>query len=171
MNSASRAAFKQIMLEILEESSEYSYLVEDTDSYKTILNYFLEYIYDYDPLMLDYPEDYGFDPEFLEYIKAEYSKYCAVRDPEEDAKWTALQNAEVVLTVQMSDGEVREYNSVNGEETFLNDFCEDIRDIVGDEFSSQEIDDMAKEIYYEGLSQGTISEDEIYELASQYVAG
>jgi len=173
MDSATRKEYKKIMYDYLKTQAmpDYYCPTEPTDSYRTILDQFLEYIYDYDPLMLEYPEDYPFDADFFDYIKAEYTKYCFIRNPQEDAKYTAKWNAEVILTVSMSDGDIREYDSATGEEDFLYDFCEDIRDIVGEDFASEEIDDVAKEIYFYGLSKGKLSENQIYSLAEQYLFG
>lgn len=169
MTSGLRQIYKKFMCSYLGNDMPW---IDLSDSYKTVLEGFCEYIYDYDPLMLEYPEDYGFPEGFYEYIQVEYAKYCSIRDPKEDAKVTAKQNATIILTVKMSDGDVKEYDDVSGQEDFMYDFCEDIRDIAGDDFASEEIDDVADAIFYEGINNGgTLTEEDIYSLAQAFLFG
>ena len=166
MDAKTRRIYKQFMCDNINFGS---YWVDMSDPYKTVLENFCGYIYDYDPLMLEYPEDYDFPEGFYDYIVAEYSKYCAVRDPEEDAKVAAHQNA-AIIEVIMDDGEVREYRDTDeGLESFMYDFCPVIRDVAGDAYASEEIDEVAKEIFNYEIKDGQITYEELCAKASEFL--
>lgn len=166
MDAKTRRIYKQFMCDNIQYGR---YLIDMSDPYKTVLESFCEYIYDYDPLMLEYPEDYDFPEGFYDYIKAEYSKYCAIRDPEEDAKVAAYQNADVIQVI-MDDGEIREYRDTDeGLESFMYDFCPDIRDIAGDAYASEEIDEVAKEIFNYEIKDGQITFEELCDKAAEFL--
>lgn len=166
MDAKTRQIYKQFMIETMEYEMPW---VEISDSYNSIVKSFCEYIYDYDPLMLEYPEDYDLPEGFYNYIAAEYSKYCAVRDPEEDAKVAAYQNADVKQVI-MDDGEIREYRDTDeGLESFMYDFCPNIRDIAGDAYASEEIDEVAKEIFNYEIKDGQITFEELCDKAAEFL--
>jgi hypothetical protein len=143
--------------------------VDISDPYSSILKSFCEYIYDYDPLLIEYPEDYDLPEGFYDYIVAEYSKYCAIRDPKEDAKLSARQNADTIKVI-MDDGEIREYPDTDeGLEDFMYDFCPDIRDVAGDAYASEEIDEVAKEIFNYEIKDGQITFDELCSIAAEFL--
>ena len=166
MDTKTRRIYKQFMV---EEMEYYMPQVDISDPYNSIVKSFCEYIYDYDPLMLEYPEDYDLPEGFYDYIEAEYSKYCAVRDPEEDAKVAAHQNADVKQVI-MDNGEIREYRDTDeGLEAFMYDFCPDIRDVAGDAYASEEIDEVAKEIFNYEITDGQITYEELCAKASEFL--
>ena len=166
MDAKTRQIYKQFMVETMEYQMPW---VEISDPYKSIVESFCEYIYDYDPLMMEYPEDYDLPEGFYDCIAAEYSKYCAVRDPEEDAKVAAYQNADVKQVI-MDDGEIREYRDTDeGLESFMYDFCPDIRDIAGDAYASEEIDEVAKEIFNYEIKDGQITFEELCAIAAEFL--
>ncbi len=75
-----------------------------------------------------------------------------------------------IIKVIMDDGEVREYpNSDDGLEDFMRDFCLDIRDIAGDAYASEEIDEVAKEIFKYEIKDGQITFDELCDIASDFL--
>ena len=75
-----------------------------------------------------------------------------------------------IIKVIMDDGEVREYlNSDEGLEDFMYDFCPDIRDIAGDAYASEEIDEVAKEIFKYEIKDGQITFEELCDIAAEFL--
>lgn len=75
-----------------------------------------------------------------------------------------------IIKVIMDDGEVREYpNSDKGLEDFMYDFCPDIRDVAGDAYASEEIDEVAKEIFNYEIKDGQITFDELCDKAAEFL--
>ena len=73
-----------------------------------------------------------------------------------------------ILTITMYDGETKEYDRDTGLEDFQYDWSDDIRDMVGDDVSSGEIDDIARELfYYELDTADEYTDDEVYEKLRQ----
>lgn len=74
-----------------------------------------------------------------------------------------------IIQVIMDTGEIREYDANSGLEDFMYDFCPDIRDIAGDAYAAEEIDEVAKEIFNYEIKDNKITYDEICQLASEYL--
>lgn len=74
-----------------------------------------------------------------------------------------------IKQVIMDDGEIKEYDADTGLEDFMYDFCPDIRDIAGDAYASEEIDEVAKEIFNYEMKNNKITFDEICRLASEFL--
>lgn len=73
------------------------------------------------------------------------------------------------IEITMYDGDVRRYNRDTDLEKFQYDWSEDIRDLVGDDVSSGEIDDIARELFYYEIpnTDDELTDDDIYEMIRQ----
>lgn len=81
---------------------------------------------------------------------------------------SASDNKEIVKVIM--DDEVREYEkSDKGLEDFMYDFCPDIRDIAGDAYASEEIDEVAKEIFNYEIKNNQITYDELCDIAAEFL--
>lgn len=75
-----------------------------------------------------------------------------------------------IIKVIMDDGEIREYpDSDEGLEDFMYDFCPDIRDVAGDAYASEEIDEVAKEIFNYEIKDGQITFEELCDIAAEFL--
>ena len=73
------------------------------------------------------------------------------------------------IEITMYDGDVRRYNRDTDLEKFQYDWSEDIRDLVGDDVSSGEIDDIARNLFYYEIpnTDDELTDDDIYEMIRQ----
>lgn len=84
-------------------------------------------------------------------------------------KVCSASDKKVIVKVIMDD-EVREYEkSDKGLEEFMYDFCPDIRDIAGDAYASEEIDEVAKEIFNYEIKNNQITYDELCDIAAEFL--
>ena len=59
--------------------------------------------------------------------------------------------------------------SDKGLEKFMYDFCPVIRDVAGDAYPSEEIDEVAKEIFNYEIKDGQITYEELCDLAAEFL--
>lgn len=164
MEAKLRKQYKNFIRNYLLEHTDW--IINPEDDFRNLVFMFICYIYDIvGPAFFNNPENF-LDDGFYDFIKSRYDKYASYWGP------NPKLGAKIILTVEMSDGDVKEYDDVSGKESFMYDFCEDIRDIAGEDFASEEIDDAADAIFYEGIHNGgTLTEEEIYSLAQDFLFG